>query len=263
MSTPAPRKDREWELARIRRRLEKLHSPRLQMALIVALTGAVGFLTSVLLLHAGVDSLWLRYPLAVVVAYLAFLLLLCCWLRSRGDEVLDHLDPSGLAPHPDFLDQGGVSTAQGTPGGGEFGGGGASGSWGDAAGTDALSTGPSVPDFSAPDLGDAWEPEGLPLVVVVVLLVVLAAAVSAAFWLVWAAPVLLAELLLDVALASGLYRRLRGVRGQHWLSTAVKRTWWLFAIAAAAFALAGAVMGACVPSANSIGDVLRYSEPAR
>jgi hypothetical protein len=46
-------------------------------------------------------------------------------------------------------------------------------------------------------------------------------AVVAAFWIVWVAPALFAELVLDAALAAGLYRRVRGVRGDHWLRTAV------------------------------------------
>lgn len=80
------------EIARIQRLIERLHSPRLQMMLIVALTGAVGWLASFVLLHAGVDSLWSRYPVAVAIAYIAFLFFLWCWLRLRRDDLLDGLD---------------------------------------------------------------------------------------------------------------------------------------------------------------------------
>jgi hypothetical protein len=48
---------------------------------------------------------------------------------------------------------------------------------------------------------------------------------------VWMAPTLLAELLFDVALASGLYRRLRGIEDSgSWLKTAVRRTLKPFAL---------------------------------
>jgi len=47
---------RAKEVERIRRTLERLHSPRLQMMLIVALTGAVGFLSSFVLENDGAGA---------------------------------------------------------------------------------------------------------------------------------------------------------------------------------------------------------------
>lgn len=97
---------RRKEIARIQCTLERLHSPRLQMMLIVALTAAVGFLASFALFHVGVESMWIRYPFAVVIAYVAFLFLLWCWLRLRSSDFLDGLDvpsPStggGAVPYP-------------------------------------------------------------------------------------------------------------------------------------------------------------------
>jgi hypothetical protein len=58
---------REREVGRVRRALGRLHSLRLQMMLIVALTGATGFLSPVLLLSGGVHSMPLRYPLVAVL----------------------------------------------------------------------------------------------------------------------------------------------------------------------------------------------------
>ncbi|HJU39453.1 MAG TPA: hypothetical protein VJ724_07755, partial [Tahibacter sp.] len=78
--------DRDIEVGRVRRAIERLESPRLQMAVIVALTGAAGFAASSLLLFAGLHAMWLRYPLAVAVAYLAFLGLLWAWLRASDRE---------------------------------------------------------------------------------------------------------------------------------------------------------------------------------
>jgi len=69
---------------RIQRRLERVSYPRLQMTLIVALTAGSGLLASFLLLDAGVDAMALRYPLAVAIAYAAFLLLLWAWLRQQS-----------------------------------------------------------------------------------------------------------------------------------------------------------------------------------
>src|SRR2546427_8543265 len=64
-----------------------LFRSRLQMALIVALTGAAGFLASHLLRLAGVDAMLLRYPMAVLLAYGVFLLMMWIWIRWRWDDV--------------------------------------------------------------------------------------------------------------------------------------------------------------------------------
>jgi hypothetical protein len=93
-----PHKIRRQEIERVRVALLRAHWPRLQMMIIVSLTGATGFVTSVALLHFHVDALWLRYPLAVAAAYLMFLLLLWCWLRLRGDDVFDGVDMPGSGP---------------------------------------------------------------------------------------------------------------------------------------------------------------------
>lgn len=63
-------------LARIEGRIRRFASPRLQMAVMVAGTGVAGFFASVLLLHLGLHALWLRYGLAVGVAYVVFLLMI-------------------------------------------------------------------------------------------------------------------------------------------------------------------------------------------
>ncbi|MBE2180531.1 MAG: hypothetical protein IAE97_08675 [Chthoniobacterales bacterium] len=254
--TKAHRKHRERELTRIRRALEKLQAPRLQMALIVALTGGIGFLASVTLLHVGVDSMWIRYPASVVIAYLGFLFLLWCWLRSRGDRLLEVLNPvdvilnSGVPGLPHS--KAGTLTA----GGGEFGGAGASGTWNGTPANGAPLPSADAPSLDLPDIGDAVDLDALALVLLAVVL--LTAALFAAFWFIWAAPVLLAELLLDAALAAGLYRRLRGVRGRHWLRTAIRRTAWPFAAAAAMFGLIGVLFQISTPGAVTVGQVVDH-----
>ena len=69
---------------------------------------------------------------------------------------------------------------------------------------------------------------------------------------------LFAELLVDVALAGGLYRHVRGIdRERYWLKTALARTFWRFAGVAALAAAAGWAIAFFVPGADSIGDLLR------
>jgi hypothetical protein len=247
---------REREVARLRRLIEHAHAPRLQMMLIVALTGAGGFLASAFLLSFGVEALWLRYALAVVLAYLVFLFLLWSWLRLRHDDLVDGID---------LID---ATLRAGAPapcefGGGAFGGGGAGGSFDDAPA-------PASHAVAHASAGDAAPPKaggGLSeaaagaldldeLAAVVVAIAALAGALLAVFSLVWAAPVLLAELVFNAALAAGLYRRLRGVRGEHWLRTALRRTAGPFAVVALLFAVAGGALQHVVPEARSIGQVV-------
>jgi hypothetical protein len=104
---PKPVTDRRRALARIRAKLERFHTPRFDLSMIVLATGFAGFFGSYVLLWSGMTSMAIRYPLAVVVAYLAFLGLLWCWLRWRRDEtedafdVLDANTPSSSHGHHD------------------------------------------------------------------------------------------------------------------------------------------------------------------
>lgn len=226
------------------------------MMAIVISTGLVGLLASFLLLHAGVGSLWSRYPLAVAIAYVAFLFLLWCWLRLRRDDLLDDLDIpiSGHLPEKPWK-----------AGGGQFGGGGASGSFGEdpeAAQLPAeVSSGSPSETPSVPDAEGAHDLEELAVVLFPV--AALVGAAWAVLWIVWVAPALLAELLLDTVLAAGLYRRLRGVKGDHWLRTAIRRTGWPFLAVAILFALAGAAMQVYAPGAKSIGQVIQHNNRVR
>src|SRR5262249_11899335 len=70
---------RTLAVIRIQRQLERDSFPRIQMTLIVGLTGAAGLLCSFLLLHAGVGHMAVRYPLALVGAYTCFLFLIWLW----------------------------------------------------------------------------------------------------------------------------------------------------------------------------------------
>lgn len=265
---------REREVARLRRLLERAHSPRLHMVLIVSLTGAAGFLASATLRTLGVDALWLRYLLAVACAYGAFLGLLWVWLYVRRDDLLDAGDVLDLVDVPAGPAPNAVATPPepGSEGfaGGAFGGGGAGGSFDDAGVPPGHEAEAHVVDSGGPDVSDGGAAEAVSsafdlddLAFVLVAIAALVAAFWAALWLVWGAPLLLAEVLFDAALAAGLYRRLRDVRGEHWLRTAVRRTAAPFAALAIVLALAGGVLQHLAPEARSIGEVFEMLSGAR
>lgn len=92
----------------------------------------------------------------------------------------------------------------------------------------------------------------------VVLIGALLGSAFTAAWIVWNAPAFLAELLVDAALAAGLYRRLRNPEGSHWLATAVRRTWKPFLGIALIFTVAGALLQTYDPDARTVGDALRH-----
>jgi hypothetical protein len=217
----------------MRSRLLRNGFPRIQMFILVALTGLAGFGASVAMLSAGMDTMASRYMLAMGVAYIVFLLLLWLWLRSSAS---DYLDESVL----DVLDAG--------VGGAETSSGGVA-----AAGdldADAGAMG-SIVDSPFGVLGDADE-GAIPLAVV---LLALGIALSSLF-VIWSAPILFAEILVDALLAAGLYRRLRVLHPRHWMHAAVKRTLLPFILTTLVVGAAGWGMQLYAPEARSLGDVL-------
>jgi hypothetical protein len=271
-------------VVQLERQLREDSYPRLQMGLIVALTGAFGLLASFALLRSGIGSMALRYPLALGCAYLFFLFLLWLWLRTQAEDYVDLADAVDL-PFP-----GGGGGARGpgfsTGRGGDFGGGGAQ------AGFDgpAPSSG-ALPQVGAPRMvasagegpgGSAaegsWGPSGSSgsggssfdldvdagELIIPLLVALLAVGLAlASLYVVWMAPGLLAELLFDGALSYSLYRHLRHEDHGHWLQTAVRRTALPFALTAVFVALVGAGLSHWAPGARTLGQALGHEVRSR
>jgi uncharacterized membrane protein YgcG len=230
----------------------RVSAPRLQMSLLVLLTAAAGFLASVALSAAGMDALWLRYPLCVMLAYIVFLGLICVWRRYR------EWDASGLSS-----DGGSSSSAAAREGSEWQGAGGQSGGAGASADFDALPDAAGMrfdaasADVQMPALESALDlDESLPVAVVLALL---AGALLAVGWVIWIAPALLAELALDAVLSAGLYRRLKYQHDpDRWLVTTLRGTAWPFVAATLSLLLAGVLMNLLVPDATSLSGFLAH-----
>lgn len=246
---PPVRMQRSTEATRARRQLQHRGWPRLQMALIVILTGAAGFLASHGLRLAGVDALLLRYPLAVLMAYAVFLLLMWLWIRWRWDAVAEAFSPD--------VGSGAGNVPRGSPAppwsgsGGHSGGGGASASWGEAATTSGADAG------SGSLLEVADGEAGLPLLALLALIAVAAGGLLASVWVVWTAPVLMAELLVDAAIAGGLYRRMQGMQVQGWWRLCLSHTIWPLLGLLLFFAGLGWLAQELAPGAESLLQVVK------
>lgn len=237
---------------RLRKELLERSFPRLQMLLLVSLSGLAGFLVSVSLLHAGLSSMAIRYFVAAIGGYLFFLLLVRLWLAHQRGQWSPHGDVS--------LEVGGEAGPNG-PGffgeGGEFGGGGASGSYSNAlpsgveppASLEAASA-PSLLKV-APDVDDA--------AVILLAIAALSAGIVALGIVVYASPILFAEVLLDAAVVSAVYRRARRRSRGHWLHGVMRRTWLPAAVLCISVAIGGFALQLVEPEATSLGGVLSQS----
>ncbi|CAN7535024.1 hypothetical protein LJR039_003682 [Pseudorhodoferax sp. LjRoot39] len=136
-------------------------------------------------------------------------------------------------------------------GGGDFGGGGAS----------AAFDGPSADGAPLGALGDAASAaaEGDELAVPLLAIALAVGLALASLYVVYIAPVLFAEVLVDGALSYALFRHLRGQDPAHWLASTVRRTVLPFAATAVFVALVGAAMAAYAPGAQSIGQVMAHA----
>lgn len=222
--------------------------PRVQISLILMVTCVAGFISSMLLLAAGLDSMAVRYPLVVAIAYGTFLVLLKIWLwiqKYGGADIADMIidGPYPSSQTDNFL----------FGGGGDYAGAGSGGQWSEARGvvdTPSASSGSNSVDI---DIGLDGDDLGLLIVAVVALL----AALLAIFYVIYIAPVLLAEIVIDGLLVSGLYRTMRNVERRHWLTTAIKKTALPAVLVAVLLGIFGWAGQKIAPEARSVGGVVR------
>ena len=246
--------------------------PRLQMSLIVTCTGATGFLASFLLLHVGLRRLWLRYLIAFLLAYGAFLLLVRLWLflqrrrlaSSSGSGFDVDLGAFQIGGGSGGLGGGGGAGGSGgsfSGGGGSFGGGGATAFF-DGSGADTSVANAAAASSSSSYGGSGFsfnfDLDGDELVLVVVVVAVVGAIVAASVYVVVAAPALFAEVLVDGTLTAGLYRHVKKLDEETWLEAAVKRTCIPFVVVGLFVVAAGVFFHRLAPEAASIGGVVRH-----
>jgi hypothetical protein len=216
--------------------------PRFIVTLILAMTAVSAFLTSFVLLRFGVLEMWLRYPIAILAAYCTFLILLAVWLWLQRRTLEPDLDFLEVVPHD-------LSPAHehGFGGEGHFGGGG--GSWKSGASSQTVSSG----DISA--AGNWFDFDFEEGCLVVLAIVAILGGLIASFYVIYIAPALLAEILVDGVLVAGLYRRVKGIERRHWLRAALRRTALPAFVALVFFTVAAYLLQRAIPDAHTIGEV--------
>ena len=209
----------------LRRYFEERSYPRTILTLLLLVAGAAGFLVSAGLLRIGFDHMWVRYPIAVLAGYGVMLGLVRGWVELEKDA-FDADDPAikaalaGKQTHPKVRSK-------------------SSDGWWDWL---------DVPHLDMADADEGCLPLLLVGAVVILFAVVLATIIGA--------PALFAEVFIDAFLVTVLYRRLRIAEKEHWLGTAIRKTWGLALVTAGALALIGWILEQLAPGAQSIGRAI-------
>jgi len=244
--------------AQVTAALKKHFFLRVHMFVILGGTISVALLTTKILLITHEHNLAMRYGIAVVVAFAAFLGFLKLWLgyvshcakSASGSDWSDVLD---------FDCDGFSSSSSGaadelTSGGGSFGGGGATGSWGE--GQPVVAPAPSS-GFTLPSI-DVDEDLGVIILVAVLVLVI----AFAALWVIWAAPAILGEAAFQASLTVALARRAKKISSGSWVGSVVKSTIIPFVVVLALAVTLGWYAQKKCPSAARLHDALRCSVTA-
>lgn len=210
--------------------LTKNLSLRLHVSLIIAFSWCCGFLATWMLHNAGVDSLILRYGVALFAAYAAFLAGVRMWFwcvfkaaPARSNLVNDTSD--ALNDLPSFNVSGssgrGVSIPAPKGGGGTSGGAGASASWDDSPASSVSSGGGGGGGSLDIDVGDG---DSVGAIVVAICLVAVAlTVVITMIYVVAIGPHMLSEAAFQFLLAGGLLKRARNTNST-WIESVVRET---------------------------------------
>ncbi len=206
---------------------QKHSFPRLALSLVLIVTGGVGFLVSVLLLKLGMDQMWVRYPAALFVAYGGFLMMIRTWVeieRLRFDPQVEEIQVALENSEPD-------SELHPLP-------------RKDRSWLDWI----DLPDVNFLELEEGC--------LVVLVIGALAGVIGVLSVIVMNAEALVAEVFLDAFLISTLYRRLRIAAKEHWLGTAIRKTWVSVLMTAIFLAILGWGLEAVAPGSRSVGPAV-------
>lgn len=256
----------------VARTLQQRYSLRWHGLLIGSFTLLLMWCTSHVQMLLGVESLALRYFVTLSVGYLGYLLVLRAWAaRLVRQERASHHDGSSLDVPDVSWPSGSSSGGSGQvplprTGGGDFGGGGASGDFG-GAWTQGLSSGGSGSDSSA--LGDLASgaadaigsaDEGAVVVVPVVAIFLIGAAIifgAGSLAMLFFGWDVLLTVAVEIAFSVATARAAVGVEREGWLTAAVRLTWKPLLGALVCAVVLGATIDHFMPGVQSLPQAVR------
>lgn len=256
-----------WTREKAKAFIERRYNTRVHMSLILTACGLTAMLASAFMLHYGVTSMVVRYPLAILLAYVTFLVGVWTWLRVTGLvdnsggrksslDAADGLDVLNVIPGGGGGSGGSIASGGLRGGGGAFDGGGAAASFAEGraplmaasmsqdSGLEAAGTGASSRASSSKggSLFDGLDGDGIVLLLLAALMVLVVFCASG--YLIWCAPDVLTEAAFGAMLTGTLARSTARQSASGWIAGVIGKTWWPFAVvlvAALAFATYAAV----------------------
>lgn len=253
----------------VAKHLERHSNPRLQMMVIVSLTGATGLLSSAVLLRLGLTNMGARYPASVLIAYAAFLALLWLWLRMMPDDNSNlTLTPEPSQSIPMTMPPMNQADPVGVLGG-----------------VQGLPVQAAESRFTASRyvarifnfIGDilrsiiegffrglasaAESKESGKLLIPLIVLLLFIGMGLASIYVIATAPTFLAELLVDGTLSYTLYKQLAPTKEPNWLRVAVTHSRWPLLLTTVFVSVMGWALGVAAPGAHTLGEALAYTEP--
>lgn len=254
------------EVAALAARLEREHPIRLQMLAVVSLAALAGFLVSFTLLHLGLTTMAIRYAIATAVGYAVFVVSVRIWLLGR--DASSHMRDEGGGWRGLNLNglgriggRAASQTGESLFKGGRSGGAGASGSFGspDAGQTQMLAmsaaqsrqSSSGLPGLGKLKIGGGKKSAGA---IIVIALIVIGIAIVGR--VVWQSPHLIAEMLVDGAVAGSAIRGAARAQRQRDIDV-VSHTWIPALIVFVLMVTIGVVGQNVMPEAVSIGDLFR------
>jgi len=238
---------------RMRARLESGYWPRVHCMLIVSLSAAAAFLTSFVLMRLHVGWMAVRYGAAAIAGYLTFLLLLRAWVRWRwsraqlnadGSDIVDGVVNNIDLPMPSLSGSGPSFGG----GGGRSGGGGASGSWGSPVSSGGGGKGG----------GGGLDLDGDDLFWIIVVVVAAFGGAIAIGYVIYIAPTLLAEAIVNGAVACKVYHGMQKKDHGFWTEEIFTRTIVSGIVVIVCAIAAGYAFNRIAPEAVSIGGVFAH-----
>lgn len=244
---------------RFKRMLGRRFMVRFHMTLIVIAVVGASLGTSKLLLMAGVSNMVARYPLMVVSGVLVFLVCIKLWLWYIQHSLIAGSTPQIAQQSATVEDA--IEAADTT--------------------TDVAEAALDVADFigdlrDAGDLedagdvaeaGDAVSSAGEGMlgllegeeagIILFAIAVVAAVFFGVGIFLIWQAPVILAEAAIPAILVAALRKKGRDIDHPHWTGSVLKATWIPIAIALLVAVVAGCLLQAACPQAVTLSQAVQ------